>query len=204
MPTRNSRKTYVKDGYYHVYSRGADKKPIFMFPEDYEFFLSLFKRYLSNEQQFSKARVAYPNFSEDIKLLSYCLMPNHIHLMIYLDEEGGLKKFMQSVMTSYSMYFNQKYGHFGPVFQSRFLASLIDKDNYLLHISRYIHLNPKNYKRYPYSSLKYYNKQAHPDWLSIDPVLSLFRDVLEYQTFLEDYEDYKASLDELKYELASE
>ncbi|MFT4532650.1 MAG: putative transposase [Candidatus Saccharimonadales bacterium] len=203
MPTKNSRKQYVAEEYYHVYSRGINKEKIFKEDADYAFFLSLFKRYLASENSISSSRVPYPNFRDTVKLNAYCLMPNHIHLLLYLIDEEGIKKLMQSVMTSYSMYFNQKYGHFGPVFQSRYLATNIDKQNYLEHISRYIHLNPKNFKDYPYSSLQYYLNVKSADWLEPNPILELFNnDADEYLRFVSDYEDHKAMLDELKYDLA--
>lgn len=202
MPTKNSRKIYVAGQYYHIYSRGIDKKPLFREDSDYEFFLSLFKRYLSTEDQFNTSRVKYPSFKNDVQIIAFCLMSNHIHLLLFQKNEQGMKKLMQSVMTSYSMYFNQKYEHYGPVFQGRYLASLIDKDNYLEHISRYIHLNPKEYLKYPYSSLQYYLGSKNADWLTIKPIMNAFKGSSDYLRFVSDYVAHKKILDEIKYELA--
>jgi len=202
MPTKNSRKIYAADQYYHVYSRGNNKELLFKEPSDYNFFLSLFKRYLSKQQSISKARVPYPNYHEIIELNAYCLMPNHIHLLLYQKDPVGIKKLMQSVMTSYSMYFNQKYEHYGSVFQGRYLASMIDKNNYLEHISRYIHLNPKDYRDYPYSSLQFYSDSKQAEWINPKEILSMFNDYTDYLGFLADYEDHRSMLEELKYELA--
>ncbi len=203
MPTRNSRKTYTADSYYHVYSRGINKEAIFHDDHDYGFFLSLFKRYLSPTQKRNKSGRIYPNHSKVIELNAFCLMPNHIHLLIYQNDTNGLKKLMQSVMTSYSMYYNRKYEHYGPVFQGRYLASKIDHRDYLEHISRYIHLNPKNFRNYEYSSLQYYLGSKHAEWLNVNRVMELFSDQQEYLEFLDDYGDYKNMLDELKYEIAN-
>lgn len=110
---------------------------------------------------------------------------------------------MQSVMTSYSMYFNQKYSHFGPVFQGRYLASMIDNDQYLEHISRYIHLNPKDYQNYPYSSLQFYAGSKKADWIDVSKIMNMFSSYDEYVAFLEDHKDFKAMLEEIEYELAN-
>jgi len=100
MPTKNSRKQYLSEQYYHVYSRGINKEALFREPADYEFFISLLKRYLSKKPVLSKARVLYPSFSNAVDLNAYCLMTNHIHLLIYQNQDVGIKKLMQSVMTS--------------------------------------------------------------------------------------------------------
>jgi hypothetical protein len=71
-----------------------------------------------------------------------------------------------------------------------------------VHISRYIHLNPRSWKRYPYSSIGYYRKGGEPDWLETSVVLERFAGRSAYLQFLYDYEDYKSMFDEIKYDLA--
>lgn len=112
-----------------------------------------------------------------------------------------MAKLMSSIMTSYSRYFNLKYKRTGPLFESRYKAVLIDSDTHLMHISRYIHLNPRYYKRYPYSSLPYY-KATPPEWLKPEKVLELFPSRSAYMEFLNDYQEHKRILDQLKKELA--
>lgn len=205
MPTRNTRKQYAEDAYYHIYSRGVNKQEVFVDALDYAYFLSLLKRYLSNKPETSDARVAYKHFTKEISLLAYCLMPNHIHMLIHQNEKDSIARFMQSLMTSYSMYFNKRHKRVGPIFQSRYLASLIDQDNYLHHISRYIHLNPKDWRTYEYTSLPYYMNDKKAEWLNPYPILELFNsDSQEYLSFVADYEDQKRLLDELKWELAND
>ena len=204
MPSRNTRKQYAEHSYYHIYTRGGNKQTVFIDSFDYAYFLGLFKRYLSKDTVKNTARIPYKNYSENIDLLAYCLMPNHIHIVIYQNDKDAISYFMQSVMTSYSMYFNKRYGHLGPVFQSRYLASIIDQENYLHHISRYIHLNPKQWRSYPYSSLPYYLGDKSADWIKPDKILDLFDNNTEkYRTFLKDYKEQKELLDELKWELAN-
>ena len=205
VPSRNILKQYAADHYYHVYSRGVAKQVIFLDEQDYLFFISLFKRYLSNEPSASPARVPYPWYGQRIDLLAYCLMPNHIHLLFYQRDEKAITELMRSMMTSYSMYFNRRYKRVGPVFQSRYLASLIDQDSYLQHISRYIHLNPKEWQSYGYSSLGYYLKSRTAEWIKPQPMLDLFENNSgQYLSFLKDYESHKQMLEEIKWELAHE
>lgn len=113
-----------------------------------------------------------------------------------------MEKLMRSVMTSYSRYFNLKYKRTGPLFESRYRASLIDQDPYLQHISRYIHLNPRNWPTYRYSSLRYYKQGKPPEWLNLARIFSLFDSPEDYHTFVADYKEYKRVLDELKCQLA--
>lgn len=110
---------------------------------------------------------------------------------------------MQSVMTSYSRYFNKKYKRTGPLFESRFRASLITDDAYLHHISRYIHLNPRFWRDYEYSSLPYYLQQDTVSWVRPERILNLFPDPARYEEFVADYEENKKLMDILKKELAN-
>lgn len=202
MPGRNLEKVYIENSYYHVYSRGHNKQVIFRDEQDYAVFLNLFKRYLSAKPVKDNKNREYPRYTDKIELLAFCLMPNHIHALIYQDSPQVMTKLFQSLMTTYGMYFNKKYKQRGPVFESRFRASLITQDTYLQHITRYIHLNPKNYKQWRYSSLPYYAGDQQAQWLRPKKILDLFKNNDEYINFVEDYEDYKEMMDELTYELA--
>lgn len=87
-------------------------------------------------------------------------------MLIYQnDNEVAISAFMQSLLVAYTGYFNRKYDRVGGLFQSCFKAVLISNDAYLLHISRYIHLNPKNYEDHQYSSLPYYTNKWNADWV---------------------------------------
>ena len=133
-----------ENAFYHVFNRGINKQQIFLSPEDYHFFL---KKLLNLKSKY------------DHSIYAYCLMPNHFHISLQTCKTP-ISKIMSSLTTSYSMYFNRTYNHFGPVFQNRFKSILIESDPYFLHLSRYIYLNPvkagliKNPLLYPYSSIK--------------------------------------------------
>lgn len=204
MPSRNILKEYTPNSYYHIYNRGVAKQAIFLHKTDYIVFLSLLKRHLSIEPQTDKSGRFYPHYKAKVDLLAFVLMPNHFHLLVYQGEESQtITKLLRSVCTAYTMYFNKKYKRVGPLFQSRFKASKISTDEYLLHISRYIHLNPLAYKTYEWSSLLYYLNGHSAEWLQPERILDLFDNVKEYNKFILDYEDYKESLELIKYELAN-
>jgi hypothetical protein len=113
-----------------------------------------------------------------------------------------MAQFMRSLLTSYSMYFNRKYKRSGPLFESRYKASLISEDAYLEHVTRYIHLNPRDWQRYDYSSLPYYLQQISDEWVRPERISSRFSDPTAYLSFVQDYTQHKELLDILKHELA--
>ncbi len=203
MASRNSRKIYLENTHYHVYNRGVNKQAIFLDDEDYAVFLNLFKRYLSRSPQKDAKGREYPWLYNDIELLAFCLMPNHFHLLVYQMEEDSLKQLLKNVCGSYTAYFNKKYQRVGPLFQDRFKAVIINDDMYLHHISRYIHLNPKSYLDWPYSSLSYYLGIRSAEWVHPVRILELFdSNQSEYLKFVKDYEGQKEILDEIKAQLA--
>lgn len=147
MPSKNTVKDYVEDGYYHVYNRGVNKYSIFQCEMDYRMFLSYIKEYLLPKdieklKQPNQGYLALNNFEKKIELLAYCLMPNHFHFLLHQKGIFDMKLFLQSLMTRYIRYFNMKYKRIGPLFQGRYKAVLITSDEQLLYLTRYIHLNP--------------------------------------------------------------
>lgn len=203
MPIRNVSKQQAPESYYHIYARGANRQKIFPEAADYKYFLSLLERYLSPKPAISKTGVAYPHFREKVEVLAYCLIGNHFHLYIFQQDTPFLEKFMRSLMTSYSRYFNLKYKRTGPVFESRYKAVRTDNDSYLQHISRYIHLNPRLWQTYRYSSLGYYRDGKEPIWLDTSRILELFNSREDYLDFVADYEEQRDMMSTLKYQLAN-
>lgn len=203
MPSRNIIRQNTPDSYYHIYARRASKEELFLDDSDYEFFIGLFRRHLSKEIVLDASGVAYKKYNEGIELLAYCLMENHFHLLVYQHEQGAMEKLMRSIMTAYSRRFNLKYKRTGSVFESRYKASRIDTQAYLEHISRYIHLNPRYWQRYKYSSVLYYLTVSElSDWLNTSKIMDLFDSTKDYANFLKDYEGHKQMLDEIKHDLA--
>lgn len=135
---------------YHIYGRGNDKRTIFLDNRDYVRFIALLyvcnnteTIHLSDHQNSTLAELL--EIERELELVdigAYCLMPNHFHLLIHEKIINGISKFMQKVLTAYTMYFNKKYEKAGSLFSSRFRANHIDNDNYLKYLFSYIHLNP--------------------------------------------------------------
>lgn len=165
MAKRFPQSNFVQGGIYHIYNRGIRKQTIFHDNRDY-------KRYLDRMREYKT--------KHNISILAYCLMPNHVHLMIRQNDPNPLSLFIQRLHTAYSMYYNVKYKQVGHLFQNRSYAKLIDHDEYLMHLSRYIHLNPRKLVRklpgYKWSSYPTYLQQKPTDDL-VDTkfVLSMFK-----------------------------
>jgi REP element-mobilizing transposase RayT len=112
---------------YHVYNRGCNREPIFRTTDDYSFLLH-------------KAQTFLPDYP--LRLLAYCLMPNHYHFLLRPEEDGAIGPFLQRLFSSYTQAFNRQQGRSGTLFAGRAQSILVDTEEYLLHLCRYIHLNP--------------------------------------------------------------
>lgn len=170
MPAKNSLKEYSNNSYYHIYNRGVEKRLIFQDDQDYAVFLSYLQTYLipkdieSLTQQLSDPFLNYRekdkllsilklnNFTDEITLLAYCLMPNHIHFLLKQKSADSMDKFMNSLGTRYTMYFNKKYKRVGHLYQGVYKAVIVYTDEQLLNVTHYIHTNST--KNMPISKFK--------------------------------------------------
>ncbi len=202
MPSRNIVKQFDAPAYYHVYNRGAGGRTIFQDDDDRLQFIALLDRYLNPETAKKRTDgLPYPTY--DIQIAAYCLMANHFHMLIFQPTDvDALTRLMRSVGTAYTMYFNKKYGQKGHLFQSIFKASRIDSDTYLVHVARYIHMNPREYTSYKWSSLGAYYDGWSPPWLQPE-LANDGMTAAQYAAFLKDYEDQKDELEHIKAILAS-
>lgn len=114
-------------GIYHIMQRGVGKQIIFETDNDYRYYL----------EKLSEYKTAY-----NIQLLAYCLMENHVHLLVKSESSEIVSLLMQRIGTSYARYYNAKYLHSGHVFQGRFHAEIVETESYLFACIRYIHNNP--------------------------------------------------------------
>lgn len=199
MPARNIVKQFDTNSFYHVYNRGAGKQPIFLDAQDKRKFMQILKRHLdSGDEQMRSDGRKYEVY--DVELAAYCLMKNHFHLLLFQRYDiAAMTKLLHSVQTAYTMYFNFRYKRQGHLFQGIYKASRIEQESYLSHVSRYIHLNPRTYQTYKWSSLPEFLTTRETEWIHPERVLDMSPSA--YQEFMEDYEDRKALLDLVKSEL---
>lgn len=215
MPGKNAIKRYETDSYYHLYNRGVAKRTIFKTDKDYKTFLSYLQLYLTHPSpQGSSSKIppsrSLKNYADEIKLLSYCLMPNHFHLLVHQNSSQGINHFMRSLCTKYVRYFNSHYQRVGHLFQGTYRAVQITSENQFTHLSKYIHRNPldlpapSTYKEtprrledYPYSSYPNYLGKFHQTWVHPNDILNYFSKSnpgLSYRSFVEESDSNDAFL----------
>jgi len=219
MAAKNSVKPYIENACYHIYNRGVEKRVIFLDKQDYAVFLSYLKEYLSPQdkdelrQQLSKIEtspkekdkiiklVRMNNFAGEITLYAFCLMSNHFHLLVKQASADAIDKFMNSLCTRYSMYFNKKYNRVGPLFQGVYKAVHIKRQDYLIYLTRYIHYQARQIGKnaaHP-SSIEYYLGINNSAWVKPNDILAYFSKTnhnLTYKAFMEQT-DRRKSFDEI-------
>ncbi len=168
-----------KDNYYHVYNRGNNKEQIFFEDKNYKYFLL-------------KVQKA---FGDKIDLIAYCLMPNHFHLLVYVKEDGALEEAMQKISTGYSRAINKSYNRTGHLFQGRFKNKIIPNNEYMLHLSRYIHRNPlkaglvNNLDEWKFSSYPVYIGKIKSLLIKPEIILDQFKLPEEYSRFVSEFQE---------------
>ncbi len=202
MPSRNIVRIDMPESYYHVYVRGINRSAVFQSPEQKEYVLYLLSRHLSLSQETTRAGYRYPHYRGSVELLSYCVMDNHLHFLLYQKEQGAIAALMKSVTGAYAAFYNKNEARTGPVFESRYKSALISSDGYFEHVSRYIHLNPRNWKYYEYSSLGHIRRGSEPEWLQTKRILEAYSSRLQYVEFVQDYEETNKMKKELEKQLA--
>ena len=152
------------NAFYHVMNRGNNRQAIFLNDEDYGIFLETLKE---------------TSRSFGLKILSFCLMSNHYHLLLSTPK-ANLSRAMRHLNGVYTQRFNRRHKKDGHLFRGRFKAILVQEDEYLTHLIRYIHLNPmEDPKNYPYSSHKRYLKaKDETPWLCVRLGLAFFSNKL--------------------------
>ncbi len=144
--SKNQQSSFIQGGYYHVFNRGNRGEKIFVQTKDY-------KRYLEKLKEYKK--------KHNVSILAYCLMPNHLHFLIRQNGPEPISSLFQRLHTAYTMYFNSKYKTGGHLFEGRFKTKMVTRDEYIRHLSRYIHLNPlEMVKRLPA-----YNWSSYPTYI---------------------------------------
>ena len=179
---------YAIGQYYHIYNRGVNRQPIFFADRNWVFFLRRLREYFTADQA---------------DLISYCLMPNHYHLIVQVKIDDFSHKVMQPFSTSFTKAINQEQERTGPLFQGRFKGKLIENDIYLLHLSRYIHLNPVQAglvdqpADWEFSSYRDYVGMRNGRLPKPEVVIEQFASAKEYAAFVEQFKGEDDTIQQL-------
>uniref|UniRef100_A0A7V4JRH4 Transposase IS200-like domain-containing protein n=1 Tax=Thermodesulfobacterium geofontis TaxID=1295609 RepID=A0A7V4JRH4_9BACT len=198
---------------YHVFTRSIAKFTVFLNHNDYIRMIELLKYYknrpilkFSDYKKLKEMKIYYNPIKREspfVEIIAYCLMPTHIHLVLQEISPSGISEYMRIVLDSYTRYFNKKIGRKGPLWEGRIKKVLVESDEQLLHLTRYVHLNPvsagvvEKPEDWVYSSYREYigiekekicNKEKFFDFSK-----------KEYKKFVEDRIDYQRSLEIIKH-----
>lgn len=197
--------------YYHVFNRGVAKIPIFTGRKDYKRFIECMIYYSLEgpKPRFSlfTSETILDHSTKIAEIVCYCLMPNHFHLLVKQIRDGGISEFISKLTNSYTKYFNTKNNRVGHLFQGMFKAVHIETNEQLIHVSRYIHLNPltsyvaKDLETYQWSSYLEYIKimNKNKEICNKKIILEQFKSVNNYSKFIQDSEDYAIKLELVKH-----
>lgn len=206
--------------YYHIYSRSIAGYEVFNDTYDYGRIIKLLElyRYSNFEYKYSKFITlevsTQISIIEDmtaendllVNIVAYCIMPTHIHLLLKQLKKNGISKFMSRILNGYSKYFNSRHKRQGPLWTGRFKNVLVDKDEQLLHLTRYIHLNPtsagliKKPEDWKYSSYhEYLNQDVTISLCNKDNLFDL--NEKSYRKFVSDRKTYQRELSIIKKQL---
>ena len=175
--------------YYHTYNRGINKDRIFYSEANYYFCLKKIKK-------FSK--------KYEITVIAYCLMPNHYHLLLREDGVIPVCKFIQSVFNGYVQAINKQLKRSGTLFEGRFKKKLIEKHEYLIHLCRYINLNPveagivSHPEQWAFSNYREWIKIRKGTLFDRRFVDCYFNTRKEYKSFVEDFQIDRKKQNEIK------
>lgn len=206
--------------YYHIFNRGVEKRPIFTEKRDYVRALSTifyykhahppvkYSKYLSTPRdQRSELNEILNKSPKDVTILAYCLMPNHFHFLIRQESDIGISQFLSKFSNSYTKYFNTKHTRVGPLLQGTFKAVIVDSEEQLIHLSRYIHINPvvssiikkTDLIDYPWSSMHEYITPTPNDLSDPSIIMPIFHSTDKYLEFCQNHLDYAEELERIKH-----
>ena len=212
----------ITNQFYHVLNRGTSLQPTFTSKRGFQRATELMRYYqnknlplrysqflvLSNKRRINILENLAKKKEFLVEMITYCLMPNHFHFLLKQVEKEGISKFLSNFTNSYTRYFNVRNKRNGPLFQGKFKAIRVETNKQLLHLSRYIHLNPyssyivknlKDLEEYSYSSLFEYLGKLQAGFCSKDIILGQFKNINSYKNFIFDQADYQRKLERIKH-----
>jgi len=213
----NTRKQpLIRDCYYHVFSRSIAKYVIFNDSDDYGRFIELLSLYRFRDFNYKysmfkrlhivnqKAIIDSLNRRKDllVEIVAYCVMPTHVHLLLKQVADDGISKFMSKVLNSYTRYFNLRHRRKGPLWEGHFANVLVDSDEQMAHVSRYVHLNPstaelvQNPFEWQFSSLREFTDEQENGICDFSQVIDMSPQ--KYKKFVLDQKSYQRDLGLIK------
>lgn len=212
---------------YHVINRGTASQPVFLNNKDYQRTANTLFYYRNRKLPMRYSKFLEKSYDERlrifkelskqedflIEIMAYCFMPNHFHLLLRQIVDDGISKFLSKFTNSYTRYFNTKRKRNGPLFQGKFKAVRIETDEQLLHVSRYIHLNPytsfivkeiDDLVNYIYSSFPEYLGKAKVNSCHKEDILGQFKNIQVYKKFVFNQADYQRELQNIRHLMLEE
>ena len=206
----------VTDQIYHIFTRSIDKNVVFKEESDYIRAIEAIKYYIYESLPLSfsnycklkdkdsfNSKHDLTNQKEVVEIIAYCIMPTHIHLVLKQSIDNGIILFIRKLLDSYTRYYNIKNRRMGPLWQGKFKSVLVDSSEQLLHLTRYVHLNPttaglvNNPEDWPYSSYLEYLNKSYDKMCNYVEYLDI--DMKDYQEFVDDRKSYQRELGLLKH-----
>ena len=196
-PLRTSSST----GIHHVMLRGMNRQIIFEQSDDYQRFINLLRQMVFPTDELGRP------LAPRCRIYAYCLMPNHVHLVIR-DGSESLSAVIKRIAAAYALYYNKKYDHYGHLFQDRFKSEPVNDEAYFIMLLRYVHQNPvagglcQCVEDYKWSSWEEYNKRSNDiceitavtEWMSIEELKELVNEPLSKAVQVLDYDRRKGSI----------
>ena len=210
MPSRYLVRSFEENAFYHVFNRGVEKRKIFLDSKDFKIFIYYLFVYLKPLDDALKKYPQLPirlharNLSSEVELISYCLMPNHFHFLLKQFSRDGISRLMKQVTNAYTEYFNKRYKRTGGLMQGTFKAVKVKTDEQLIHLSRYIHLNPvvggivNKIDHYDWSSYGEFITENSMGLCNSSIILNLFNSSDEYKNFVKDQINYALELKKIE------
>ncbi len=210
MPRREQ--PLVTGEYYHIYSRILWQRPIFRNYYHCQTFTNMMIYYalIQPPVKFSIYKTGPKKYKLDfsqrlISIISYCIMPTHIHLLLRQEKDLGIQKYMHKVLNSFSHYFNIKNQTRGGLFESRFKSVHIETDEQLIHLTRYIHLNPvtayitEDPSQYKFSSYNQYMRGIATYPFEIAEIMNSFKNPDDYHQYVISRKEHQRQLSQIKH-----
>ncbi len=207
MPIR--KETLVTGEVYHIFNKSIAGFKIFNNQLDFSRFVEVIRYYQKEKpsicfSNFIKAKQDFSSGETVVEIIAYCVMPTHFHLVLRQLKDNGITVFIGNVLNSYARYFNIKYKRKGPLWQGRFKNVLVENEDQLLHLTRYIHLNPvtgylvNKPEEWMVSSYREYLSECNSENSLCNYSNILQIDSSSYKKFVEDHISYQRELARIK------